>query len=490
MDKQHYFLKEKGLPPISAIFATLLLLLALVPSARAENVITAGTTLKILPGTSLVSAGTLVIKTGATLSNAGALVLKKDLTNENASPNSLGTGTAELSGTTHQTISGQNVIANLTVNNATGAAINGNTTVNGTLALLNGMVALGGSNLLLGPSATIAGTPSATVMIIATGSGELRKEFPSVEPGSFTFPVGDNTNGAGYSPVTLVFTGGTFEAGNYVGISLKNEKYPDPNITGNFLNRYWELTQSGITGFACNATFQYVAEDVSGNESVISCAKVAPEPWTTYSLTNAAAHELSAYGATTFGFFTGAKSTTPPENQVLANITVPNEVTTCYDATQVLTVAGNGATFVVENGGNVTLIAGSKILILPGATVNSGGYLYAHITTNATYCGSKDSPLVENPGKETLLPVENAQGHWIKIYPNPTTGYVTLELDQDNGPATAYVAIYNMNGKPIVEQEMNGETKRQFSLSRQPVGIYMVHVRSGERSEIAKIVKN
>jgi len=430
MDKQHYFLKENGFLPVSAIFATLLLFLALLPSARAENVITSGTTLKILPGTSLVSAGPLVINTGATLSNAGALVLKKDLSNENASPNELGTGTVTCSGVANQTVSGQNIIQGFTVDNASGVTVGGNTEVNSTLALTNGTVVLGGYNLLLGPSATIAGTPSAIVMIIATGSGELRKEFPSVEPGSFTFPVGDNTDGAGYSPVTLVFTGGTFEAGNYVGVSLKNEKYPDPNITGNFLNRYWAIAQSGITGFACNATFQYVAEDVSGNENVIYCVRAAPEPWTTYSLPNAAAHELSAYGATTFGFFTGAKSTTPPENQVLANITVPNEVTTCYDATQVLTVAGNGNTFVVENGGNVTLIAGSKILILLGATVNSGGYLYAYITTNATYCGSKDSPLVENPGKEILLPVENPKSHWIKIYPNPTNGYVTLGIKQ------------------------------------------------------------
>jgi len=61
--------------PISEIFATLLLFLILMPSAKAENVITTGTTLKVLPGTSLVSVESLVIKTGAVLDNAGTVIL-------------------------------------------------------------------------------------------------------------------------------------------------------------------------------------------------------------------------------------------------------------------------------------------------------------------------------------------------------------------------------------------------------------------------------
>ncbi|MCK9204829.1 MAG: T9SS type A sorting domain-containing protein, partial [Bacteroidales bacterium] len=85
---------------------------------------------------------------------------------------------------------------------------------------------------------------------------------------------------------------------------------------------------------------------------------------------------------------------------------------------------------------------------------------------------------------------ENPQSQWIKIYPNPTTDYIILELNQGNDPPVAYVAIYNMNGKSILQQTMNGEHKRQFSLSGQPIGIYMVRVRSNDRSEIAKIIKN
>jgi hypothetical protein len=476
---------------IPAIFVTLLLFILVLPSAIAENVLTNGTILKGTAGTFMVSSTALDIKSGATLDNAGTLILKNNLTNENGSPNYIGTGTIEFSGTANQTISGQNIIQNLTVNNAAGVTIGDNTTVNGTLTLTNGTITLGSDNLLLGASATISGTPSASVMIIVTSTGELRKEFPAGFTGIFTFPVGDDNGTSEYSPVTLTFTGGTFAAGNYVGVSLKNEMYPDPNITGNFLNRYWNITQSGITNFNCNATFQYLSADVVGTENKLSCTKVNTLPWITYSPTNAISHILSANGIVAFGSYTGLKSTTTPLNQDLANVIIPNGVTTCYDAQQILTVAGNGTTFLVENGGNVTLVAGISILLLEGTTVNSGGYLHGYITTNGNYCGTMLNPLVANLVDEQTLGVETmVKNKFIKVYPNPTTDIVIVELIDAGSTDVANVTVYTMNGGKLYQKDFKGESKFQFSLAGKPVGIYMVHVQTGERSEIAKIIKN
>ncbi|MEI7981564.1 MAG: T9SS type A sorting domain-containing protein [Bacteroidota bacterium] len=481
---------SKANTPLSFL-ATLLILFLLLPSSKAENVITTGTTLKVLPGTSLVSIENLVIKSGATLNNSGTLILKKNLINENVSPNSLGTGTAEFSGTTGQTISGQNIITNLTANNATGLTIGDNTRVNGNLTLTSGTITLGSDNLVLGPLAAILGAPSASVMIIVTSSGELRKEFPAGFTGTFTYPVGDDTGTQEYSPVTLVFTSGTFTAGNYVGICLNNEMYPDPNITGNYLNRYWNLTHSGITGLICNATFQYLLADVIGTESKLSCTKVNPLPWVTYGSTNATLHLLSANGLTSFGSYTGLKSTTTPLNQELANVIIPNGTTTCYDAQQILTVAGGGNTFLVENNGYVTLVAGLKISMLDGTKVNSGGYLRGYITTTSTFCGTMFAPLVANNQNEQSLGVETVvKNQFIKVYPNPTTDIVIVELMEAGLATVANVTVYSMQGGKLLQKTINGESKLQFSLLGKPVGIYMVHVQSGDRSEIAKVVKN
>lgn len=478
-----------SLKSISRVLFAVVLLLLVGHTIQAGNIITGGTTLRVMAGTTLVSSEALVIKSGATVSNAGTLVLKKELTNENASANSLGTGTVQFSGTAAQTITGTNTITNMTVNNTAGVNNSGETKVTGALTLTSGKIILGTNNLSLGTGATISGSFSASNMIVATGSGQLRKEFLPGYTGTFTYPVGDATSTAEYSPVTVVILSGTFAGGNYIGVALVNAKYPDPSVSGNYLKRYWTLSQSGVTNLNCNATFQYVAADVTGTENKISCTKVNPAPWITYALTNAATHLLSATGITSFSTFTGVKTDLPPAEQELANITIPAGISNCYDATSHLTVAGDGATFVVDNTGSVTLIAGEVISMMPGVIVNPGGYLHAYIST--TYCGASSfNPLVANLDNETkaLLEVPEVTPAFFKVYPNPTSDIVILELTQEN-PGTVLVTLYNMNGKQVIRQTLNGEQKHQFSLAAQPVGLYIIQVKTDDQVDIAKIVR-
>jgi hypothetical protein len=92
-----------------------------------------------------------------------------------------------------------------------------------------------------------------------------------------------------------------------------------------------------------------------------------------------------------------------PLNKDLQNITVAGQQ--CFSATQTITVAGNGSTFTVENGGSVTLIAGSNIICLPGVKVVPGGYLHGYITQNNTYCGGVSPPIVALANELTTVPV-------------------------------------------------------------------------------------
>ena len=267
---------------------------------------TTGGSLVIGSGAVLTSTNDLVLQSGAALDvqSGGTLILKKNLSNQNTAANSLGAGLIELSGSTAQAISGLNILANLTLNNPEGLTVAGNTRITGTLTLTSGIISLGSNNLTLGSAATISGTPSATKMIVATGTGELRKEFSAT--GSFTYPVGDNTSTAEYSPVTLNFTSATFGSGAYAGVNLVNEKYPDDSITGSYLNRYWKVTQTGITGFNCNATFKYnYPADVTGTESQLNCVRV--DPWTNFAVANTSLHQLTASGLTSFSTFTATK---------------------------------------------------------------------------------------------------------------------------------------------------------------------------------------
>jgi len=262
----------------------------------------------------------------------------------NFNPSSAGTVT--LNGSATQSISGAGVLttgtnSTLEISNIAGITLGLSVAMNGNLKLTSGLLTLGSNNLILGTTSIVSGTPSATNMIVATGSGQLQKGFASGFTGSFIYPVGDNTGTAEYSPVTLNFTAGTFGTGNFAGVNLVNAKYPpDPN-TGNYLKRYWAISQTGITGYICNATFQYLTADVNGTESQIYCLKVLPLPFLTYSPANTTLHQLSANGLNSFGTFTGSQ----PQ---LANVTTTSPV---------INITYNSATA----GGNVTADGGSTI---------------------------------------------------------------------------------------------------------------------------------
>ncbi len=269
-------------------------------TAQAQNVVTSGTTMKIASGTKLVSTLDFTVNNSGNLIVDGSLILKQNFTNQNASSN-LSSGTLEFSGSAAQSIAGQNQIGSLAVNNSAGLDINGNTTLNTGLILQSGLIRLGSNNLSLGNTATVTGTPSASSMVVATGTGELRKCYSGV--GSFLYPVGDNTGTAEYSPVILNFTGGSFGVGNYASVRLANSAYS--GSSANYLNRYWLLSQSGIASPQYNAMFQYSAADVVGDESTISCLQVEPSPIVAYALANPSLHQLTATGLSSFGTFAG-----------------------------------------------------------------------------------------------------------------------------------------------------------------------------------------
>ncbi len=358
--------------------------------AWSQMVIAPGTTFKVASGTTLLSAENLVVKSTATLNNAGTLVLKKNLLNENSAANSIGTGTAVFSGIANQSISGLNIIQNLTLNNTTGLTIGGNTNVNGTLTLTTGNVTLGSNNLLLGPTATVSGTPSATAMVVATGAGELRKEFSSA--GTFTWPVGDATATPEYSPVSLTFSAGTFGTGNYAGVKLVNSAYTGSSV--NYLNRYWTLTQNGITTPTYTATFQYLPADVNGIESQIYCKKV-DAPTAIYGAANTTLHQLTASGLSVFGIFTGAQqSVTPP---TIYNVTGGGSF--CQGGNGVAiglsgSQTGVNYTLLLNGTATTTVVSGNGSAITFGVQTASGSYTVTAMNTTTLATATMSSSAI------------------------------------------------------------------------------------------------
>ena len=262
-------------PGVMILQAGLVFCLPGTPVLQAQT-ITTGTHLVVGSGSVVNSNNTLSVQSGGTLDVQGTLILKQNLVNQNSSATSLGNGLIELSGSTTQVVSGQNIIQDLRINNTSGGVtISGDTRVNGVLKLKSGVVTLGSNNLLLGPAASDSGGSVAS-MVDVTGTGEFRKEFASAS--SFTYPVGNQAGTPQYTPVTASFTGGTFPGGNYLGVTLKN--LPDPNTSvasGNYLNRYWNLNNYTIAGtISCGLTFNFPDADVVGTKANLYCVNTSP----------------------------------------------------------------------------------------------------------------------------------------------------------------------------------------------------------------------
>ena len=255
--------------------------------------------------------GNLQNESTGSIDLSGTLSLTGSVINNSSGSDVLGTvapGSAViLNGTTTQTLGGNTTIPfmfpNLTVNNPGGIVFSNSAQVNGNLTLTTGLVNIGNTNFTFGTSSLVLGSPSTTNMIIASTTGQVNKLWTN--PGTFTFPIGENTLTASYLPVSLSMNSGVFAPGAVTGINVVNTMYNDPAITGSYLNRYWNISQTGISSFNSDFVLQYLASDVTGTESKISTLRMTPLPITTFNTANNTSHQLSATGLTSFGTFTG-----------------------------------------------------------------------------------------------------------------------------------------------------------------------------------------
>jgi hypothetical protein len=160
----------------------------------------------------------------------------------------------------------------------------------------------------------------------------------------------------------------------------------------------------------------------------------------------------------------------------------------CFNATQSITVAGNGTSFTVEAGGSATMIAGLNIVYFPGTTIVSGGYMSGYITTSSQYCTTQVPSMVAvltGEGEPPAVMVKPG----LKIYPNPTNSIFSLVLTDYDESEMISISIFNMRGQKIISKEVKGGMNDDFSLSGNPPGIYFLQVFSTQNAASAPIVK-
>jgi len=166
----------------------------------------------------------------------------------------------------------------------------------------------------------------------------------------------------------------------------------------------------------------------------------------------------------------------------------------CYEATETITTGGSGNTFIVQNGGNVKLIAGYMVKMLPGTRVYPGGYMWAYITPHGFFCDTVSTMPMAPPDVTTGIPedqflTDHRDNSFFRIYPNPTSGVFTLELKDQNNKDRIHVTAYGIYGNIIFQEELAGGTKHEFSLAGKSAGMYFIRVVNGEQNQTKILVK-
>jgi M6 family metalloprotease-like protein len=265
------------------------------------------------------------------------------------------------------------------------------------------------------------------------------------------------------------------------------------NIQFDYFHQYWSGTDA-------SANLSYSLDDGLTWTSIHQWTSTSANPATFSQLVPALDGQSSVkikwnYSATYGGGWaidnisvTGTP--TVPSDLNLSGRTVENGETTCFDAQNIITVAGSSPV-VFSNGSVETLIAGKSIYFMPGFIAQLGSSMDAYITTDATFCDDLSaSPLAEKSISSQIARPDvkeiSSSDKEIKVYPNPCNGKVTLELVNFNGLST--VSIINTSGTVIQKTEIFNDKSRNFDLSRFNAGIYFVLVKNGEEVKTSKII--
>lgn len=332
-----------------------------------------GGTLNLGTGLSHTFSAVVTLTSGTLNGGSSTLTTAGNWTN-NGATFTAGTSTIVLNGAT-RVIGGtaSSIFNNLSINNASGASLGIAQTVNGTLTLTSGRLTLGTFNLTLGASASaVAGTLNATNMIVAIGTGELRKNVSA--DGSFLFPIGELTGTAEYSPVSVNFASGTYAGGAYVTAKVIDAIHPNNVSVSNYLSRYWTISSTGITSYSATVTGTYLPVDIVGTQSNQVAGKFLTSlPWLKYSTLSA--NTLTASGINGFGDFTGINNLP----------TIATSVATLTGFTYPLGYGPSGQQSFTVSGTDLT----ANILVTPPtnfeiSTTSGTGFQSTPITVSAT----------------------------------------------------------------------------------------------------------
>jgi len=74
-----------------------------------------------------------------------------------------------------------------------------------------------------------------------------------------------------------------------------------------------------------------------------------------------------------------------------------------------------------------------------------------------------------------------------KVYPNPTTNFIIIELEKN---VNADILVYDINGKLVLKDKLNDENQKQLDFSFLKQGNYFLHINISDKQSVYQINKS
>ena len=448
------------------------------------------------------------------LGNGASLNVKGDFINDGNF--NAGSGIVVMNGTSLQKIKGAAAITtfkNLKINNSNGVKIEKAVVVDSVLMLTTGLLDLGSEHLTIGTTALISGTPGNSKMIIASGTGELRKQFSAgtYNPASFTFPVGTSNGTNKYNPVVLDFISGTFGASAYVGVRIQDQKNALLHaVHTTYINKNWIVEpNNGVTNFNYNIKLYFNPATIAQGGDFVTASgqtigdllpiKYSGGQWyqpVDGTFTNALAQGISGVivtnylswdGLTTFSEFGGVGGSNNPLPVELLSFSGTCEEGIVNMAWQTASEF-NSSHFDVEKStdGETWRVMAT----IPSAGTSNELLTYQAMDNNGTNVSNYYRlRQVDNDGKEKLYDpinvscIETTAGYFTS-YPNPSGNEFQVVVNNKEILGACTLNIVDVHGKVIDQRSIDmKEGINMFVISETlNQGIYFLNITNGTKT--------
>ncbi|TVR43507.1 MAG: T9SS C-terminal target domain-containing protein, partial [Bacteroidia bacterium] len=176
-----------------------------------------------------------------------------------------------------------------------------------------------------------------------------------------------------------------------------------------------------------------------------------------------------------------------PDSLAVSGLTITSGEQVCFEARKVITVND----LVIKGGAIVHLAAGEKIRILPHTYIEEGAQFRAYIDPLGVFCYYFDTVVAS---EEIILSIDEPvglfrPGSFFKVYPNPTEGVFTLELETLEEGVSIRAEIFGLLGGRIYHDELPHQRLHTLDLTGHQPGLYIIRVTVGNKVGIERLIK-